>query len=164
MNFNCLVEQTPFRNHNDVAGAQPDVTFEVGARFICLVVEHEDRLVPSSAAPSHLNTLFPCERAKPPRQSNSLHKCRRLADDIGSRPDNLACNENLGLEVVLRDVLRRVCDRNCHVQIVILVVALQLGLQDVFERLRCETAGANVTRQWECNLATGIHYHVAVEL
>src|SRR5260370_19107260 len=63
LNFNCLVEQTPFRNHNDVAGAEPDVTFEVGAGFICLVVEHEDRFVAARAASSNLDTLLCRERA-----------------------------------------------------------------------------------------------------
>src|SRR4029077_13736672 len=68
-----LVEQTSFRDHNDITRAQPDITFEVCARFIRLVIEHEDRFVAASAAPSNLDTLFRREWAHTACKRNRLH-------------------------------------------------------------------------------------------
>src|SRR3979490_1114064 len=69
-----LVEQTSFRNHDDVAGAQPDVTFEVKTGFVSLIIEHENRLVAARGASSHLNALLGCERAHATRKRDRLHQ------------------------------------------------------------------------------------------
>src|SRR5207247_10983669 len=50
-----LVEQAALRHHYDIAGAQPDVAFEISARFVGPVVEHENRFVAAGSAPSHLD-------------------------------------------------------------------------------------------------------------
>src|SRR4029077_10465691 len=86
--LDSLVEQTSFRDHNDIARAQPDFTFEVCARFIGLVIEHEDRFVAACAAPSNLDTLFCGERAHATRKRDRLHQCGWLSDDVRTGPDN----------------------------------------------------------------------------
>ena len=73
-----LVKQASFRNHDDVAGAQPDIALEIVSGFISSVVEHEDRFVAAGATPPHLNAVL----------SQQMGRCRR--------PSAIACISVVG--------------------------------------------------------------------
>src|ERR1700737_2614480 len=77
-----LVKQASFRNHNDVAGAQRDVTFEVSASFVGLVIEHEYRFVAARRPSPHLDAALGSKGAYPAGKGNCLHQCCRLANHI----------------------------------------------------------------------------------
>ena len=129
------IEQTSFWDHDHVSRAQRDVAFEVVAGFVGLVIEHKDRFVAARHAASDLDAAFCSIGTHTAGKSNRLHQGRRLPDDVGSGPDDLAGDKNLRLQVVLGDVLWSIRHGNGDIEMIILVIGLQLGFQDIFERL-----------------------------
>src|SRR5665213_1943903 len=73
LQFYFLVKQASFGNHDDVAGAQPDIAFEVEAGFVSLIVELENRLVAVRRPPSHLDTALCSKGTYTAGKSNCLH-------------------------------------------------------------------------------------------
>src|SRR5437868_289979 len=80
-----LLKQASFWNHDDVAGVQGDIAFEVLTGLVSAVVEHENVLARPTPPPHH-DAALGRKRPKAPGKRNRLHQGGWLAHDIRSRP------------------------------------------------------------------------------
>src|ERR1700730_7819631 len=119
-----LFEQASLWNHDDISLPQGNITFEIGAGFVGLVVEHENRLIPAWHPPTDLDAFPSGKRSDASRKGNGLHQGCALPDDVGTRPLDFPGDKYLGLEVFFGNIFWRVCYRNRHVEMVVLVVVL----------------------------------------
>src|SRR5580704_16169012 len=81
-----LFEQASLRNHDDISRPQRDIAFEVGAGFIGLVVEHENRLISAWHAAPDLNAPLRGIGSNAFREGDCLHQGYWLPDYVGTRP------------------------------------------------------------------------------
>src|SRR5438105_690894 len=97
-----LLKQASFGDHDDVASVQRDIAFKILTGLVSAVVEHENVLA-RPATPSDHDAPLGRKGPKAPGERNRLHQCGWLADHIRARSEDLASDENLGLEIFLRD-------------------------------------------------------------
>ena len=119
-----------FRHHDDVAGVQRDIAFQVLSGLIGAIVEHEDVFAGRAASPHH-DAPFGGKGTKTARERNGLHQRGFLANDIRAWPHDFAGDEDLRFQVFVRDIFDRQ-QRNRDVQALVLVVVPQLLFEDIF--------------------------------
>src|ERR1700733_2372566 len=104
-----------------------NVPLKIVASLVGPIVKSEDRLTAVAGTPPDLEPALRGKRTEAAGECDSLHQGGLLSYDIRARPDDLAGNEYLGLEIIFRNIwFGRGSERNRNVKLLIFVIWFEL--------------------------------------